>query len=162
MDWLRLGALRLCQRKPATPSRLRRSRDLRAARQRGERAALSRAYPEARFLGTLRGEALAAAFSAADVFVFPSLTDTFGNVLLEALASGLPVAAFPVTGPSDIITDPSVGVLNDDLGKAARSALLLSRASARTFALRYTWEESARQFRSNVLAAHHLQEGVAA
>ncbi len=126
------------------------------------RAALERDYPQAHFLGTLRGEPLAAAYAAADVFVFPSLTDTFGNVLLEALASGLSVAAFPVTGPRDVITDPGIGVLDDDLERAARSALLLSRTAARQFALRFTWEESAKQFRGNILAASGVSEGVAA
>ena len=67
------------------------------------RAALARNYPQAVFLGARQGEALAEAYAAADVFVFPSKTDTFGLVLLEALASGLPVAAFPVTGPRDVI-----------------------------------------------------------
>jgi len=67
------------------------------------RAALARKYPQAVFLGAKQGEELAQAYAAADVFVFPSKTDTFGLVLLEALASGLPVAAFPVTGPGDVI-----------------------------------------------------------
>ena len=126
------------------------------------RAALARDYPTAKFLGTLRGETLAHAYAASDVFVFPSLTDTFGNVLLEALAAGLPVAAFPVTGPSDVVSDPAVGMLDNDLGKAARGALLLSRAAARDFALRFTWEASAAQFRDNVLAACSLPQEEAA
>jgi glycosyltransferase involved in cell wall biosynthesis len=126
------------------------------------RKALSAAHPEAHFLGAKQREALAAAYAAADVFVFPSLTDTFGNVLLEALASGLPVAAYPVTGPRDVVTDPAVGVLDDELGKAARSALLLSRAAARSFALGFTWEASARQFRDNVTSAHDVREDAAA
>ena len=107
------------------------------------RAELSRAYPQAHFLGALPTEALAEAYAAADVFVFPSLTDTFGNVMLEALASGVPVAAFPVTGPKDIITDPRVGVLDADLRKAALAALELSREAAREFALGFSWEASA-------------------
>jgi glycosyltransferase involved in cell wall biosynthesis len=127
-----------------------------------QRAALSQAYPEAHFLGEFRGEKLASAYAAADVFVFPSRTDTFGNVLLEALASGLPVAAFPVTGPRDVVTHPSVGVLNDDLGKAARSALLLPRSAARDFALSFTWQASAKQFRDNVLVANGVREAAAA
>ena len=118
------------------------------------RALMECDYPDARFLGTKHGEELAFAYAAADVFVFPSLTDTFGMVLLEALASGLPVAAFPVTGPRDVVTDPAVGVLDPDLGKAALSALLLPRAAARDFALRFTWEASAAQFRDNILKAN--------
>src|SRR5262244_4310314 len=77
-------------------------------------ADLEQRYPDAVFLGARRGEALAETFAAADVFVFPSLTDTFGLVLLEALASGLPVAAFPVPGPLDVIGDAPVGCLNND------------------------------------------------
>jgi glycosyltransferase involved in cell wall biosynthesis len=126
------------------------------------RAVLERQYPKAHFLGTLKGERLTSTYAAADVFVFPSLTDTFGNVLLEALASGLPVAAFPVTGPNDVVTDPSVGVLDHDLERAACSAHLLPRTAARSFAMRFTWEASARQFRNNILVAHGAGEGVAA
>ena len=87
------------------------------------RAALARKYPQAVFLGARQGEELAQAYAAADVFVFPSKTDTFGLVLLEALASGLPVAAFPVTGPRDVIGTAPVGALNDDLQAACLSAL---------------------------------------
>ncbi len=113
-------------------------------------ARLSEAYPDTRFLGRLPIEALAEAYSSADVFVFPSLTDTFGNVILEALASGLPVAAFPVTGPKDILTDPNVGRLSHDLREAALSALELSHAAARTFSLRYSWEASVGEFLSHL------------
>lgn len=126
------------------------------------RAVLARSFPDAHFLGEMRGETLAHAYAAADAFVFPSLTDTFGNVLLEALASGLPVAAFPVTGPNDVVTDPRVGVLCEDLAKAATSALLLPRTAARDFALRFTWEASARQFRDNILVANGVQQAAAA
>ena len=90
------------------------------------------------------------------MFVFPSLTDTFGLVLLEALASGVPVAAYPAPGPIDVITDPRAGVLNDDLRAAALGALALDPVAARAHALRYSWENSARQFIENVLAAHNL------
>ena len=79
------------------------------------RAALMRKYPQAVFLGARQGEELAETYAAADVFVFPSRTDTFGLVLLEALASGVPVAAFPVTGPRDVLGSAPVGALNDDL-----------------------------------------------
>ena len=92
------------------------------------RAALERKYPHAVFLGARQGEELAEAYAAADVFVFPSRTDTFGLVLLEALASGVPVAAFPVTGPRDVIGDAPVGALNEDLRAACLAALTISRA----------------------------------
>jgi glycosyltransferase involved in cell wall biosynthesis len=115
------------------------------------RAALARKYPQAAFLGALQGEALAEAYAAADVFVFPSKTDTFGLVLLEALASGLPVAAFPVTGPRDVIGTAPVGVLDDDLQMACLSAQLISPQACLEFAARYTWEASARVFVEHAL-----------
>lgn len=114
------------------------------------RAALQREYPQAVFLGARHGEALAQAYAAADVFVFPSRTDTFGLVLLEALASGLPVAAFPVTGPRDVIGDAPVGVLNEDLQQACVSALTISRRACLEFASSQTWTASARAFIDNV------------
>ena len=98
------------------------------------RAALQRKYPQAVFLGARQGEELAEAYAAADVFVFPSKTDTFGLVLLEALASGVPVAAFPVTGPRDVIGTAPVGALNDDLRLACLSALQFRRRPASQFA----------------------------
>ncbi len=118
------------------------------------RAALARAYPDAHFLGVLRGEPLASAYSAADVFVFPSLTDVFGNVILEALASGVPVAAFPVSGPKDIVTDPTLGVLDHDLRRAALAALDLPRGTTAPFARRFTWEECAKLFRDSIVTAN--------
>jgi glycosyltransferase involved in cell wall biosynthesis len=108
--------------------------------------ALTRKYPHAVFLGALQGERLAQAYAAADVFVFPSRTDTFGLVLLEALASGLPVAAFPVTGPRDVIGAAPVGALSEDLRMACLSALAISREACLAFAEGYTWEASARVF----------------
>ncbi len=126
------------------------------------RAELTKAFPDTHFLGALPIDALAEAYAAADVFVFPSLTDTFGNVLLEGLASGLPVAAFPVTGPKDVVTDPRAGVLDSDLRKAALGALRLSSEAARAFSLTYSWEASARAFRDNILAAHGAKERQAA
>ena len=107
-------------------------------------AALKRRYPEAVFPGALFGEQLAEAYASSDVFVFPSKTDTFGLVLLEALASGVPVAAFPVAGPRDVITDPAVGVLDDDLRGACLRALDLSRDKCRAFAVGHSWESCAR------------------
>src|SRR6201999_929313 len=108
------------------------------------RASLARKYPQAVFLGARQGEELAQAYAAADVFVFPSRTDTFGLVLLEALASGLPVAAFPVTGPRDVIGNAPVGALNDDLRAACLSALTISPQACLEFAAGHTWEASAR------------------
>ena len=84
------------------------------------------------------------------MFVFPSLTDTFGLVLLEAMACGVPVAAFPVPGPADVVTDPRAGVLDNDLAAAARKALTLSRADAREHASGYSWENCARIFLGNL------------
>ena len=117
------------------------------------RAELMRAYPNAVFLGTREGEALAATYAAADVFVFPSRTDTFGLVLLEALASGVPVAAFPVRGPRDVIGDSPVGALNPDLRTACLRALDIPRDATRAFALTMSWEASARRFLDNVARA---------
>jgi glycosyltransferase involved in cell wall biosynthesis len=113
-------------------------------------AALTRKYPQAVFLGARQGEQLAEAYAAADVFVFPSRTDTFGLVLLEALASGLPVAAFPVTGPRDVIGTAPVGALSEDLRMACLSALAISREACLAFAEGYTWEASARVFVDNI------------
>ena len=98
------------------------------------RAALERKYPDAVFLGARHGEELAEIYAASDIFVFPSKTDTFGLVLLEALASGLPVAAFPVTGPRDVIGAAPVGVLDEDLRAACLEALQISRQDCVEFA----------------------------
>jgi glycosyltransferase involved in cell wall biosynthesis len=114
------------------------------------RAALQRKYPQAVFLGALHGEALAEAYAAADVFVFPSKTDTFGLVVLEALASGVPVAAFPVAGPRDVIGTAAVGVLSEDLRLACLAALKLAPQDCRRFAANLGWEASARAFVNNI------------
>jgi glycosyltransferase involved in cell wall biosynthesis len=114
------------------------------------RAALQRKYPQAVFLGALQGEPLAEAYAAADVFVFPSKTDTFGLVLLEALASGVPVAAFPVAGPRDVIGSAEVGILSEDLRLACLEALKLSPQDCRQFAASRGWEASARAFVNNI------------
>jgi glycosyltransferase involved in cell wall biosynthesis len=113
------------------------------------RAALERRYPHAHFLGERHGEVLAQIYASADVFVFPSRTDTFGIVLIEAMASGLPVAAFPVPGPIDVV-DAQAGVLNEDLRAACLKALKIPREAAREYSLRFTWRESARQFLDNI------------
>jgi glycosyltransferase involved in cell wall biosynthesis len=110
------------------------------------RAALAQKYPQAVFFGARQGEELARAYAGSDVFVFPSRTDTFGLVLLEALASGLPVAAFPVTGPRDVIGSEPVGALNEDLRAACLSALKVSPQACLEFAAKHTWETSARAF----------------
>lgn len=111
-----------------------------------DRARLERlAAGSAHFPGALGGEALARWYASADVFVFPSLTDTFGLVLLEALASGVPVAAFPVPGPLDVVGAAPVGVLDHDLGAAARRALDLDRGACRRFAEGFGWRASAQQ-----------------
>lgn len=117
------------------------------------RAELEHAYPEAVFLGPLTGEALARVYASADVFVFPSLTDTFGIVLLEALASGLSIAAYPVTGPLDVVGASGCGVLSEDLREAALAALEIPRERCRAYGETFTWRESARQFFSNIEAA---------
>lgn len=107
-------------------------------------------YPHVKFTGFRVGEALAQRIAAADVFVFPSRTDTFGLVVIEALACGVPVAAFPVQGPGDIITDGVNGYLNEDLGAAAMHALKLDAAACRMHALNYTWAACAQQFLANL------------
>ncbi|MDQ8728448.1 glycosyltransferase family 1 protein [Bradyrhizobium sp. LHD-71] len=117
-----------------------------------QKAKLQQQYPDAVFLGERSGQDLSSHIAAADVFVFPSLTDTFGVVQLEALACGTPVAAFPVTGPMDVIADHPIGALDHDLRNACLRALNMSRERCRSFALQYSWENSARQFMCNVTA----------
>ncbi len=121
---------------------------------------LQRRYPAARYWGCLHGEELAAVYAQADVFVFPSRTDTFGMVMIEALASGVPVAAYPVEGPVDVIPNgQGVGHLADDLGEAIRVALATGSAPAcRGLAQRYTWAACTRQFLDSLL----VHEGRAA
>jgi len=116
-------------------------------------------YPNVTFTGKLVGEDLAQAYASADVFVFPSLTDTFGIVLLEAMASGVPVAAYPVTGPIDNVMPGVTGVLDEDLGRAAQAALTLDRSAVREGALRYSWENAARMFMTNIESALFAQQG---
>jgi 1,2-diacylglycerol 3-alpha-glucosyltransferase/glucuronosyltransferase len=109
---------------------------------------LKRRYPEAVFAGPRFGVELAASYASADVFVFPSRTDTFGLVLLEALASGVPVAALPVPGPLDVVGGTGVGVLDEDLRSAALRALAIPRTACRTFAEARSWSACAEQFLS--------------
>jgi 1,2-diacylglycerol 3-alpha-glucosyltransferase/glucuronosyltransferase len=110
-------------------------------------------YRDTVFHGALSGEPLAEAYASADCFVFPSRSDTFGLVILEALASGLPVAAYPVEGPRDIWDkDPRTGCLHDDLAVAIRRALEFGQPEAcRQLALRYRWEDCARQFADSLV-----------
>lgn len=109
------------------------------------RGTLESRYPDAHFLGALSGEPLAGAYSGVDVFVFPSKTDTFGLVMIEALASGTPVAAYPVTGPIDVVND-TVACLDADLDQAIAGALTRDRAACAAYARQFTWERSAREF----------------
>ncbi len=122
-----------------------------------ERARLEREHPDAVFTGYLHGAELVEAYRSADVLVFPSRTDTFGNVMTEALACGTPVAAFPVTGPLDVLTDPQAGAMDEDLGAAVRRALTLSREAAAAHGRRFTWERSAREFLSALVPASPRQ-----
>lgn len=114
------------------------------------RAELEQKYPEAKFLGARFGEELARCFRDADVFVFPSWTDTFGLVILEAMATGTPVAAFPAHGPIDIIPGSGAGAIDDDLRKACMACLELDRADVRAYAEQFSWRASAEQFVENL------------
>jgi glycosyltransferase involved in cell wall biosynthesis len=109
------------------------------------RAQLERAYPDAHFMGALFAEELAGAYAGADVFVFPSTTDTFGLVMIEALACGTPVAAYPVTGPIDIVT-PECGALAERLDDAIAAALLCDRAACAAHGRSFSWQRSADEF----------------
>jgi glycosyltransferase involved in cell wall biosynthesis len=113
---------------------------------------LKRKFPRAHFLGRKMGEDLARHYAAADVFVFPSLTDTFGLVILEALASGVPVAAFPVPGPKDIITDENhgAGALDANLGRAVTRALTMPAQRCREIAEQFSWRAATEQFFGNL------------
>jgi glycosyltransferase involved in cell wall biosynthesis len=117
-----------------------------------ERVRLQASYPEAVFAGYRFGEDLAAHLAAADVFVFPSRTDTFGLVNLEAMACGVPVAAYPVTGPIDVVEEGVTGALDENLARAARRALLLDPGACRARALRSSWESSTHEFVGNLTA----------
>lgn len=110
------------------------------------RKSLEKKYPNVHFLGAYPQKDLPPFYRAADVFVFPSLTDTFGLVLLEAMACGTPVAAFPVVGPIDVVSDETAGVLDHDLNKACHQALTLKRENVRAFAESQSWEHATRQF----------------
>ncbi len=115
-----------------------------------QRPALEAKYPGVRFVGVKTGEELAQYYAAADVFVFPSRTDTFGLVLLEALASGVPVAAFPVPGPLDVIDGSGAGCLDDNLGVAVRTALTIPASVCQAHAQTFSWQSSVSQFLGNL------------
>jgi glycosyltransferase involved in cell wall biosynthesis len=112
-------------------------------------------YPDVEFVGPKFGKELVRYFGSASVLVFPSRTDTFGLVMVEALACGLPVAAYPVPGPIDVIQSEAVGALDEDLEKAVAKALTLDPKKCREYALNYSWENACRQF-----AQHLLPPGV--
>ncbi len=118
-----------------------------------QRAELEKRFPEAIFTGFKTGRELASYYQRADVFVFPSRTDTFGLVLAEAMGCRTPVAAYPVRGPIDVVTDPHAGVLDADQQSAALRALELDRAKVRRFAERFSWEASTRQFLDQLVPA---------
>jgi glycosyltransferase involved in cell wall biosynthesis len=107
-------------------------------------------YPHVRFTGSKFGDELAAHFAQADVFVFPSLTDTFGLVILEAMAAGVPVAAYPAPGPIDIIPGSGAGVVDEDLQKACLGCLELDRKAVRAYAEKFSWRASAEEFVRNL------------
>jgi glycosyltransferase involved in cell wall biosynthesis len=109
------------------------------------REALARAYPHAHFVGAQSGETLAGYYAGADVFVFPSRTDTFGLVMIEAMACGTPVAAYPVSGPLDVLT-PQSGAMDESLERAIAAALRLDRAECSAAGRSFTWDASTRQF----------------
>ena len=111
---------------------------------------LKKKYPDVKFLGARFDEDLATCFASADVFCFPSLTDTFGLVILEAMASGTPVAAYDAPGPRDIIPGSNAGVISEDLTQACMDALALDRETARTYAEGYSWRACAEAFIENL------------
>ncbi|WP_233833148.1 glycosyltransferase family 4 protein [Paraburkholderia sp. ZP32-5] len=113
-------------------------------------AELKSRYPEVNYLGVLTQAELAKVYAAADVFVFPSRTDTFGLVLLEALACGTPVAAYPVTGPIDVLGDGNAGAMDEDLREACLAALKIDRQDARAWAERFSWAAASAQFAAHL------------
>ncbi|MEM9401478.1 MAG: glycosyltransferase family 1 protein [Pseudomonadota bacterium] len=117
-----------------------------------DRRRLALRYPDAHFLGYRVGEDLARCLAGGDVFVFPSRTDTFGLVMLEAMACGLPVAAFPVTGPIDVVRSGITGILDEDLSAACSRALDINRHDCRQFAERHSWRRATEQFLSHLAA----------
>jgi glycosyltransferase involved in cell wall biosynthesis len=119
---------------------------------------LKRRYPKAVFTGPKFGQDLAEHYASADVFVFPSLTDTFGNVLLEALACGVPVSAYNVMGPKDVVANGSVGILGDNLRESALAALNIDRKDCRSYAELFSWAACARRFSEIIAEANGVQQ----
>lgn len=117
-----------------------------------QRAALEKKFPDAIFVGVKTGDDLASYYASADVFVFPSRTDTFGMVMLEAMACGTPVAAYPVQGPNDVIKSDKVGCLDDDLAKAVQKALTLKSQDCVDYVQPYSWDACADLFMKNLVA----------
>ncbi len=113
-----------------------------------DKAELQQRYPDVHFTGYLVEADLAAALASADCFIFPSVTDTFGLVMIEAMACGTPVAAFPVPSPVDVIEQGVTGVMDADLSRAIIEAMKLDRKKVRAAAEKFTWEETARLFAS--------------
>ena len=116
-------------------------------------------FPDVRFLGRQSGISLSACYAGADVFVFPSRTDTFGLVMIESLACGTPVAAFPVSGPIDILT-PRSGAMDSDLDRAIAGALQLDSDDCLARGRDFTWEASARQFLETLACPDHARDAV--
>ena len=121
------------------------------------RAELQRRFPDVHFLGARSGRALAGAYAGADVFVFPSRTDTFGLVMIEALACGTPVAAYPVSGPVDVLTE-RVGAMRENLGEAIAEALARDREACAAFGAGFSWQASARQFVEALVPVQEIAE----
>jgi glycosyltransferase involved in cell wall biosynthesis len=119
-----------------------------------QREELEQRYPQVRFLGAKSQDELPAYYNCADVFVFPSRTDTFGLVSVEAMACGVPVAAYPVEGPIDVVMQGVSGVLHEDLDTACMEALSLRREDVREYALSYSWEAATQQFLQHL---HYVQ-----
>lgn len=132
-----------------------------------QREALEQCYPRGRFLGAKQHDELAAYYNCADVFVFPSRTDTFGLVMAEAMACGVPVAAYPVEGPLDLVASGRSGMLDENLERACLEALHLDRVVVREHALHYSWSDATRQFLHNLHPVRkqrlpHATQGAAA
>lgn len=120
---------------------------------------LKSAFPDVTFTGALTGEPLAESYASADVFVFPSVTETFGIVMLEAMASGVPVAALPATGPLDVVKPGVSGIVSSNLRQAAIDALKIDRSQVRRSAEAYTWDAASRLFLENVERALFVKRG---